>query len=82
MIFIQIEKRSKLHTLYDITTQIPAFIHITAATVNDMNAFVSCSCIFLFIENCDEMLFTVVYYDFRFVAGAFQQVSKLKANTA
>jgi len=28
----------KLHTLYDITTQIPAFIHITAATVNDMNA--------------------------------------------
>ena len=28
----------KLHTLYDITTQIPAFIHITAATVNDINA--------------------------------------------
>lgn len=28
----------KLHTLYDITTQIPAFIHITNATVNDMNA--------------------------------------------
>jgi len=28
----------KLHTLYDITTQIPAFIHITEATVNDMNA--------------------------------------------
>lgn len=28
----------KLHTLYDITTQIPVFIHITAATVNDMNA--------------------------------------------
>ncbi|MCK4287575.1 MAG: IS4 family transposase [Bacteroidales bacterium] len=28
----------KLHTLYDIITQIPAFIHITAATVNDMNA--------------------------------------------
>lgn len=28
----------KLHTLYDITTQIPAFIHITAATVNDVNA--------------------------------------------
>lgn len=27
----------KLHTLYDITTQIPAFIHITAATVNDVN---------------------------------------------
>ena len=28
----------KLHTLYDITTQIPAFIHITAAIVNDVNA--------------------------------------------
>lgn len=28
----------KLHTLFDITTQIPAFIHITAATINDMNA--------------------------------------------
>ncbi|GAB4312728.1 MAG: hypothetical protein Kow00127_03460 [Bacteroidales bacterium] len=28
----------KLHTLYDITTQIPAFIHITAASVNDINA--------------------------------------------
>lgn len=28
----------KLHTLFDITTQIPAFIHITAATANDMNA--------------------------------------------
>ena len=28
----------KLHTLFDISTQIPAFIHITAATVNDMNA--------------------------------------------
>jgi len=28
----------KLHTLYDITTQIPAFMHITAATVNDVNA--------------------------------------------
>ena len=28
----------KLHTLYDITTQIPAFIHITEAKVNDVNA--------------------------------------------
>jgi hypothetical protein len=28
----------KLHTLYDVTTQIPAFIHITAATINDVNA--------------------------------------------
>lgn len=28
----------KIHTLFDITTQIPAFIHITDASVNDMNA--------------------------------------------
>lgn len=28
----------KLHTLYDITTQIPAFIHITTAKINDVNA--------------------------------------------
>jgi hypothetical protein len=28
----------KLHTLYDITTQIPAFIHITEASVHDVNA--------------------------------------------
>jgi hypothetical protein len=28
----------KLHTLFDITIQIPAFIHITAATVHDVNA--------------------------------------------
>lgn len=28
----------KLHTLFDITTQIPAFVHITPATVNDVNA--------------------------------------------
>jgi len=28
----------KMHTLFDVTTQIPAFVHITAATVNDVNA--------------------------------------------
>lgn len=28
----------KIHTLYDIVTQIPAFIHITEAKVHDMNA--------------------------------------------
>lgn len=28
----------KLHTLYDITTQIPAFVHITPASVHNMNA--------------------------------------------
>jgi hypothetical protein len=27
----------KLHTLFDITTQIPAFVHITPASVNDIN---------------------------------------------
>ena len=28
----------KLHTLFDVTTQIPIFVHITPATVNDVNA--------------------------------------------
>ncbi len=28
----------KMHTLYDVKTQIPSFVHITAATVNDVNA--------------------------------------------
>jgi len=28
----------KLHTLFEISTQIPAFVHITPATVNDVNA--------------------------------------------
>lgn len=28
----------KIHTLYDITTQIPVFVHITNATVHDVNA--------------------------------------------
>jgi transposase len=28
----------KLHTLYDIRTSIPVFIHVSAASVNDMNA--------------------------------------------
>lgn len=28
----------KLHTLFDITTQIPAFVHITPATMNDVKA--------------------------------------------
>lgn len=36
----------KMHTLYDITTQIPTFIHITNASVNDMNAMdvIPCEC--------------------------------------
>lgn len=28
----------KLHTLFEISTQIPVFVHVTAATVNDVNA--------------------------------------------
>lgn len=36
--FRKAKRGIKLHTLFDITTQIPAFIHITAATVNDVNA--------------------------------------------
>ena len=28
----------KMHTLYDVVTQIPTFLHITEAKVNDMNA--------------------------------------------
>ena len=28
----------KLHTLFDITTQIPAFVHITSANVSDVKA--------------------------------------------
>lgn len=28
----------KIHTLYDIETQIPTFFHITSAKVNDVNA--------------------------------------------
>jgi len=27
-----------IYTLYDITTQIPLFVHITTASVNDLNA--------------------------------------------
>jgi hypothetical protein len=27
----------KLHTLFDITTQMPVFVHITSAAVNDVN---------------------------------------------
>lgn len=36
--FRKTKGRIKLHTLYDITTQIPAFILISAATVNIVNA--------------------------------------------
>jgi hypothetical protein len=49
----------KLHTLYDISTQIPAFIHITAATVNDVNAMD-----FIPYENGADYIFDRGYVDF------------------
>ena len=36
--FRKAKRGIKLHTLFDITTQIPAFVHITPAKVNDVNA--------------------------------------------
>lgn len=36
--FRQTKGGIKIHTLFDISTQIPAFIHITSASVHDMNA--------------------------------------------
>lgn len=38
VIFLKTKGGIKLHTLYDITTQIPAFINITASSVHDVNA--------------------------------------------
>jgi hypothetical protein len=49
----------KLHTLYDISTQIPAFIHIMAATVNDVNAMD-----FIPYENGADYIFDRGYVDF------------------
>jgi hypothetical protein len=49
----------KLHTLYDITTQIPAFIHITAASVHDVNAMD-----FIPYENGAYYIFDRGYVDF------------------
>lgn len=49
----------KIHTLFDITTQIPAFIHITPASVNDMIAMDS-----LIYENGAYYIFDRGYVDF------------------
>lgn len=49
----------KLHTLYDITTHIPAFVHITEASVHDMNAMD-----FLVYENGAYYIFDRGYLDF------------------
>ena len=50
----------KLHTLYDVTTQIPAFVHITPATVNDVNAMD-----YLVYEPCAYYIFDRGYVDFK-----------------
>jgi len=49
----------KLHTLFDITTQIPAFVHITPASVNDMNAMD-----YLVYEQSAYYIFDRGYVDF------------------
>jgi len=49
----------KLHTLFDITTQIPAFVHITPATVNDVNAMD-----YLVYEQSAYYIFDRGYVDF------------------
>ncbi len=49
----------KLHTLLDINTQIPAFVHITPASVHDMNAMD-----LLFYETGAYYIFDRGYVDF------------------
>ena len=49
----------KLHTLFDITTQIPAFVHITPASVNDVNAMD-----YLVYEQSAYYIFDRGYVDF------------------
>jgi len=49
----------KLHTLFDINTQIPAFVHITPASVNDMNAMD-----YLFYETDAYYIFDRGYIDY------------------
>lgn len=49
----------KLHTLFDINTQIPAYVHITPASVNDMNAMDT-----LFYETDAYYIFDRGYVDY------------------
>jgi len=49
----------KLHTLFDINTQIPAFVHITPASVHDMNAMD-----YLFYESEAYYIFDRGYVDY------------------
>jgi len=53
----------KLHTLFDITTKIPAFIHVTAATVNDVKAmdYISCESDAYYIFDRGYVDFTRLY---------------------
>lgn len=60
----------KLHTLFDITTQIPTFIHITAATVNDVNAMDVIS-----YETGAYYIFDRGYVDYK----RLYEITKLKA---
>lgn len=48
----------KLHTLFDINTQIPAFVHITPASIHDMNAMD-----YLFYETDAYYIFDRGYVD-------------------
>jgi hypothetical protein len=61
----------KLHTLFDVTTQIPAFIHITAATVNDVNALD-----FIPYENDAYYIFDRGYVDY----SRLYRITLLSAN--
>jgi hypothetical protein len=49
----------KLHTLYDVTTQIPAFVHITTASTHDVNAMDVIP-----YENSAYYIFERAYLDF------------------
>ncbi len=57
--FVKTKSGIKLHTLFDINTQIPAFIHITAAHVHDVNAMD-----LLFYESGAYYIFDRGYIDY------------------
>lgn len=49
----------KIHTLYDLETQVPAFLHITEASVHDVNAMDKIP-----YEPCAFYVFDLGYNDF------------------
>lgn len=57
--FVKTKSGIKLHTLLDLNTEIPAFIHITAAHVHDMNVMD-----FLFYESGAYYIFDRGYVDY------------------